>query len=212
MKVTVVLNGEPPSPNRLRHLAQGTAVYAADGGAKACVAASVCPERIVGDLDSLTGISVPADWVCEEDTDQNFTDFEKVLRRLPEAMSSLKILGGLGERLDHTWNNLLLAAALPETLPVCFAGERETLWRITPACPCTQVLDEGATVSLLPAGPVHGVCTEGLFWNLDQAALGPGLGLAQSNRCTGPLKVSVTSGILFLCWSHPGESSNLPPG
>jgi len=200
MNVTVVLNGEPPSPERLRRAAEESAVYAADGGAKACRTASVRPAAVVGDFDSQDRAELPGEWDCVADTDQNFTDFEKVLRRLPEDMTSLTVLGGLGGRLDHVWNNLTLAAGLRETLRVCFAGERETLWRVTPGCPWSLDLASGALVSLLPLGAVSGVCSRGLRWELRGGALGAGKGLAQSNVAEGPVEIALRSGVLYL-WS-----------
>lgn len=198
MRIAVVLNGEACSPARLRAVAASARVFAADGGARACRAAGVRPERVVGDFDSLEVGGLPGDWVCVEDADQNFTDFEKVLRRLPAGMTSLTVLGGLGGRLDHAWNNRVAAAGLPAALPVCFAGERETLWRITPACPFAGELEAGGLVSLLPMGAVEGVTASGLRWGLSEASLGPGLGIAQSNRVEGPVRVSVRSGVLYL--------------
>ncbi len=200
MNVTVVLNGEPPSPERLRRAAEKSQVYAADGGAKACRTASVRPVLVVGDFDSQNRVDLPGDWVCLADTDQNFTDFEKVLRRLPEDMTSLTVLGGLGGRLDHVWNNLTLAAGVCESVRVCFAGERERLWRVTAGCPLSLDLASGALVSLLPLGAVSGVCSRGLRWELRGGALGPGRGLAQSNVADGPVDITVGSGVLFV-WS-----------
>ncbi|MCC5843236.1 MAG: thiamine diphosphokinase [Verrucomicrobia bacterium] len=200
MKVAVVLNGDPPSPERLRRAAADAAVYAADGGAKACLAASVRPVRVVGDFDSQERSALPEDWECVVDADQNFTDFEKVLRRLPREMTSLTVLGGLGGRLDHTWSTLTAAAGLRDTLRVCFAGERETLWRVTPGCPLTVDLVPGALVSLLPVGAVSGVCSRGLRWALRDADLGPGAGLAQSNVADGPVEITLRSGALYV-WS-----------
>lgn len=197
MKIAVVLNGEPPSADLLRAIQDGCPVYAGDGGALACLAAGVTPVLTVGDFDSLKGTALPPDWRCIRDEDQNSTDFEKILRRLPREMSALAVLGGLGGRLDHTWNNLILASALREDMRVCFLSDRETVWRITPQCPLALELPPGGTVSLLPVGRAGGIDSEGLEWELNQTDLGPGAGLSQSNRSTGRVKVSLLSGVLY---------------
>lgn len=202
MKITVVLNGEPPCPEHLRQASEDSELYAADGGAAPCLAASVRPCAVVGDFDSQEITALPGDWNCIVDTDQNFTDFEKVLRRVPEEMSSLTVLGGLGGRLDHVWNNLMIAAALSPSLPVCFVGEREVLWRVTPLRPLSLQCVHGALISLLPLGPTAGVSTCGLRWELRAAALGGDQGLAQSNVAEGPVEISLRSGILYV-WSEP---------
>lgn len=179
-------------------------MFAADGGAKACLEASVRPACVVGDFDSQPRASLPPDWNGVEDRDQHFTDFEKVLRRMPEEMTSLTVLGGLGGRMDHAWNNLVLAAGVYEACEVCFLGDREILWRVTPACPLHVDVGTRRVLSLLPMGETGGVSSEGLRWELKNAALGPGNGLAQSNEAEGKITVRVARGVLFV-WAERAE-------
>ncbi|MCC5849640.1 MAG: thiamine diphosphokinase [Verrucomicrobia bacterium] len=196
-----VLNGTPPGRERLRELARNYPVYAADGGAGACAAAEVEPAWVVGDFDSVARECLPDHWSLIRDPDQNYTDFEKLIRRLPPDLRRLIICGGFGDRFDHVFNNLILAAALPHELRVEMESDSARLWRITPETPFTRNFAEQQLISLLPMGEVSGVEARGLQWPLQDACLGLGHGIAQSNRATGPVDVRVRQGVLFL-WAE----------
>lgn len=199
-----VLNGAAPDAERLRGLARVHPVYAADGGAAACAAAGVDPVWVVGDFDSLAREFLPESWTLVHDPDQNSTDFEKLIGRLPPGLDRLIICGAFGDRFDHVFNNLILAAALPRDLRVELDGDAARLWRVTPARPFAREFSEQQLISLLPMGEVNGVETQGLQWPLRDADLGPGQGIAQSNRATGAVTVRVRRGVLFL-WADCNE-------
>ncbi len=198
MRAALVLNGPPPTASLLRRLADEMPVYAADGGATACMAAGVEPDWIIGDFDSVDPKSLPSHWLLLRETDQHSTDFEKVLRRLPPGLGELHILGGLGGRTDHFLSNLICAGALAETLKICFYGDGETLCRVTPRRDFVREFPQNTILSLLALSPVHGVCATGLQWPLDHADLGPGLGLGQSNRTGGDVHIRVQKGSLWV--------------
>lgn len=194
----MVLNGAPPPPGILRELARDTPVYAADGGVSHCLREGVRPVCTRGDFDSLPPTPLPPDWPLVEDTDQNATDFEKVLRNLPDGTGELIVVGGTGNRLDHTHNNLVTAAGLPPAWRVTFVGPDHTLHRATPACPLALDLAPGTLLSPLPLGTVRNVTTTGLRWNLRDATLGPGAGLSQSNVAEGKTTLRLDNGCLYL--------------
>lgn len=196
-KAIVLLNGSPPPPGILPELARDAPVYAADGGVAHCLREGVRPEWIRGDLDSLPREPLPSGWTVVKDADQNSTDFEKVLRQLPPTTRELIVLGGTGNRLDHTHNNLLAAAALSPEWRVTFVGPDHTLHRATPAFPLVLDLAPGTLLSLLPLGTARGVTTTGLRWNLCKSSLGPGSGLSQSNLTEGKVSLQLGEGSLF---------------
>jgi len=199
MKALIVLNGEPPALSVLRDLARDAAVYAADGGAAACLEAGVTPELVAGDFDSLSPAQLPPDWVYREFPEQDRSDFEKVLGCLPPEISRITVLGGLGKRVDHLWNNLLIAAALPPDREVGFLDARQRLIRLTPEAGFHQTLPPDTTISLLPCGTVSGVNTRGLRWDLQAEELGSGRQLSQSNRVEIPeVSVTLEQGTLYV--------------
>lgn len=202
MKAVVILNGEPPRVDRLRELAAIYPVFAADGGTEVCVRAGVKPEWVAGDFDSFPLEKVPEDWERKVFPEQDRTDFQKVLASLPEEVESIRILGGLGRRIDHSLTNLLISSSLPDSLRVCFEQENDRIVRITAKCPLDIELPIGCTLSLLPLGVVTHVQTTGLKWNLEGQTMGPGLQLGQSNQVEGPVTVRVGQGSLFAWWEH----------
>lgn len=200
MNAVAVLNGDPPLVDRLRELAASFPVFAADGGTEVCIRAGVKPQWVAGDFDSFPLEDVPEDWERKLFPEQDRTDFQKVLAALPEEVTSIRILGGLGRRLDHTLSNLLIASSLPEALEICFEGEAERVVRITAQCPLESDIPLGTTLSLLPLGEVAEVHSEGLKWNLSGQTMGPGRQLGQSNQVVGPVTVRAGSGSLFAWW------------
>lgn len=197
-KAILVLNGSPPLPERLRELAAAFPVYAADGGAWICMEAGVRPEWVAGDLDSSVREQVPKDWEIRHYPEQTRTDFQKVLADLPPEVERLLILGGLGLRTDHLLTNLMIAAALPAGLRICFENGAEQLIRVTPERPFAESPAVGETLSLIPMPEAEGVTTQGLRWNLQEAVLKVGGQLGQSNEVTGPVEIRVAGGCLFV--------------
>jgi len=210
MKAVVVLNGAPPAPERLRELAASHPVYAADGGARACLAAGIRPEWVAGDLDSFPKKDAPDHWELHHHPEQTRTDFQKVMGDLPPTVGEVRVVGGLGRRTDHLLTNLMIAAGFPASLRVTFEGAGEELTRVTAECPFERGVSVGDTVSLLPLPRAEGVVTRGLRWNLDQASMAAGGQLGQSNEATGPVEISITSGCLYV-WVEPRMDTDFPP-
>jgi len=198
MIAVVVLNGEPPQPERLRKLASSFPVYAADGGAEICLQAGVKPQWVAGDLDSAQVSKLPADWEVRHFPEQTRTDFQKVVAELPDVVTDLVVLGGLGRRTDHLLTNLMIAAGFDEHLRISFEREDETLIRVTPQIPFEKTLGEGKTISLLPLSGAKDVQTEGLRWNLQGAEMKVGGQLGQSNEVMGPVSIRISEGCLFV--------------
>ncbi|MDF3130454.1 thiamine diphosphokinase [Kiritimatiellaeota bacterium B1221] len=205
MKAVLVLNGEPPDLQRLQSLAKSLPVYAADGGAQVCMAAGVQPEIVVGDFDSQSLTDLPPEWTHTVIPDQNSTDFQKLLSVLPDAVDEIRILGGLGKRLDHMLTNLMIASDIDGKMKLVFESQEEVLYRITPDHPFERELAPGSTVSLLPFERVEAVESEGLKWNLEGRDMGVGIQLGQSNCVESPkVKISIKAGALYV-WFALGD-------
>lgn len=198
MNAVVVLNGEPPCPERLRQLASTTPVYAADGGSLSCLDAGIQPVWVAGDLDSVTQAHLPADWELRHYPEQTRTDFQKVMGDLPPDVRRVCVLGGLGRRTDHLISNLMIAAACDPALDITFENEEERLTRVTPNTRFEQDLPEGETLSLLPLPEAKGVQTLGLRWNLEDTDMRAGGQLGQSNEVTGPVSIRLKVGCLYV--------------
>ena len=203
MKVLIVLAGEPPDETLLSWRAEeADYVIAADGGMKPLLHAGIQPDLLVGDFDSFdptTSSSVSCEVIREEEQDS--TDLEKALRHLPgdKPPNEIVLLGATGGRSDHFLTNVLMASGLPEEVDVMLDAKEEFIRRVTPARPVILVGIRGQTVSLVPLVACEGVTTKGLHWELDDATMGVGVLLGQSNEAVSDdVRIDLAIGSLLV--------------
>jgi thiamine pyrophosphokinase len=168
-----------PPPALCRMLCErADLIVAADSGLVTAEEAGVRPDWVVGDMDSLVGLSrldrYPSERVRCFPRDKDLLDTEIALNLLwDEGCTDVVLIGGGGGRLDH----LLALRAL-------FDRSR---------CPCrwvtdiedVQAVDEGGTLELsVPVDTLVSVLqaaygpwkasSNGLKWPLDQVRINPG--------------------------------------
>jgi thiamine pyrophosphokinase len=161
---------------------------AADGGADAAMAAGRMPERVIGDMDSLSDAARAAfaDRLMLA-AEQDSTDFAKALGLSPAPWSLA--VGFIGARVDHFLACLSTMAAtgasavlLSDEDCICLAPPRLEL----------QVT-AGTRVSLWPLARAEGH-SRGLHWPIDGLTLEPTGRVGTSNRATGPVTLDVAGG------------------
>ena len=125
-------------------------VVAADGGAKAVLAAGLMPEAVIGDFDSLDAETraALAPELLHLVTEQNSTDFEKALARI--AAPLVIGAGFTGARVDHTLAVLHGLMAYCHR-PCVLLAEREVIVHLPPRLELE--LSAGTNVSLFPMAP-----------------------------------------------------------
>lgn len=176
------LVGAAPVSTRIlnRALTLAPALAAADGGADSLLAAGLAPDRVVGDMDSLSEAArrAFADRLHPV-TEQDSTDFAKALRtsRAPWTLA----VGFLGARLDHT---LAVLSELARSRARCVLLSESDCVCILPQS-LTVALPVGSRVSLWPLGPARGRST-GLHWPVDGIEMAPDGRVGTSNRSTRP--------------------------
>ena len=157
--VTLLGAGEVAPGALAQALIHAPVLVAADGGADRALAEGHLPERVIGDLDSISDsaragladrlIHVPG---------QDDTDFDKALDRI--AAPLILALGFTGGRLDHTLAALSSLGRRPWERIVLWGAEDLAL--VLP--PRIELdLSPGSRVSLWPLRPV-GCTSEGLVW------------------------------------------------
>lgn len=199
-------NGLLPDLAAARRLIQpGDILYAADGGTHHILALGLLPALVVGDMDSLSkdewellqakGVEVQ---LFPRDKDQ--TDLELALQLAIKAgHHSIRIVGALGGRLDHTLGNLALLhdphfstydIRLDDGVEEAFYIRSEALIYGKP----------GELVSLLPwDGDAVGVSTQGLRWSLNTETLYAEKTRGISNEMTSDTaSISLKSGCLLI--------------
>lgn len=178
----LVANGEPPAPEVLQNINRANAhIIAVDGGSATLLAASVTPDCVMGDMDSL------GEWVVQKKEipkillpDQNKSDLEKSILYLLERGVKYFILCGAwgGTRLDHAIANLdLLTAYAPRCrISMIIADAIIDGLSVENTAPNGLVLSTriGSKLGLLPAGENTTVTLRGVEYPLDQDELQPG--------------------------------------
>jgi thiamine pyrophosphokinase len=164
-------------------LARAPRLVAADGGGDRALAAGLVPERVIGDLDSLSedGRARLADRLWHV-PDQDDTDFDKALDRI--AAPVVLALGFTGGRLDHTLAALSSLGRRPGLRALLWGGE-DLAFVIPPRL--ELVLAPGSRLSLWPLAPVR-ADSRGLVWPTAGLELAPQGRIGTSNAVAeGPV-------------------------
>jgi thiamine pyrophosphokinase len=179
MKQAIIIGGGPVSLSQLKDELQTRPdlLIAADHGAEYLLDLGVFPDILIGDLDSLSpealkrirqqGI-IPKIYPAQKDQ----TDLELALdQAIAYGMNRIKILGGLGNRLDHTFGNTgLLIKALKHGIEAHLLDPYHDLTVMNQKIILPK--KAGWAVSLVPlTETVKGVTTSGLAYPLNHEDL-----------------------------------------
>lgn len=179
--IATLLGGATVDPQVMaRALGLAPRLFCADGGANTALAMGLKPVSVVGDMDSITPDTL-AQLSCPVllDTDQNTTDFEKVLAHAAENI--VICMGFLGQRLDHSLSAMNALSKFPDKRAI-LVGEEDICFLSPPDLRIKA--QAGDRVSLFPMRESRGK-SHGLHWPLDPHVFHPHKQTATSNRATG---------------------------
>ena len=213
MHALIVGNGEPPSRELFAELMadEEHLLICADGGANTAAEYGYLPNLVIGDLDSLSAVArtaVPEDRQLPI-LDQNATDMEKVLQHAVDiGVLSADLIGFTGRRTDHTLWNLSQLKRF---------GDRMRLRLLDDYCEIRVLeastrfrADPGQKLSLCPlAGPVSGINTKGLQWELRRETLGAERAGISNEVIASPVEIRVTEGDLLLVIQRDSASGQV---
>lgn len=163
---------------------EDTLVIAADGGGNIGKDWEIRPDLIIGDLDSDDGSWPEVKRLYDPDQDTN--DLEKALDYAhKQGVSRITIIGGTGERLDHTLKNLSVMVRYKDTFEDLVLLDNYMKARLI-SSPFTMSTWAGMKVSLVAAsGKVTGIVSEGLLYPWSGQDLVVGQYDGTSNQATG---------------------------
>ncbi|HEY8463783.1 MAG TPA: thiamine diphosphokinase [Bacillota bacterium] len=207
MKRGLIIAGGPVSLGLLQAelAAKPDLVIAADGGGKYLLEVGEFPDLLIGDFDSLPSdelqqIAAGGSEIHRFPVEKDQTDLElAVAAAIQNHVTALRILGGLGRRLDHTlanigllqqaWQSGVTASLIDTTQELYLTGDHIVI----PAKP-------GWALSLIPLTPVaKGVTTLGLKYPLEDAWLYSAATRGIHNQfLTAEAVVTVNEGLLLI--------------
>lgn len=206
MKTVIVANGSfTPTPDILSRLNTADMIIAADGGASHLYGSNICPDVIIGDLDSIDAEAkaffesknVP---VHTYPAQKDQTDTELCIDYAANQGSVEIILTGVtGTRLDHTLANVfLLRRLLDMGIKGSIVDAHNEIF-IT-ASGLTVNGAPGEILSVVPvSGRVTGLTLEGLAYPLTNKTISMGDTLGISNVFTGSTaQIRLDSGIVLI--------------
>lgn len=221
--VVLVIGGAPPNALAIRQMTPFQRVVCADSGVDHARALGLTPDLVVGDMDSISDDA--RSWATARGAsfevaarEKDRTDTELALARIASTNPRMvTVLWGGGDRIDHVLG-VIAAAAAPELSRI----EHLRLWVGDDLVEVLHgprsaefALTLGVTSSLVPlAGPVTGVTTTGLRWDLRDETLVAHRARGVSNVVTGPVRIDVRSGVLAVVVPgavHGEPTTTIPP-
>lgn len=202
-RVLGLLAGGDLSLAELERWARGAdALYAADSAGLRLVELGFRP-TLVGDFDSWP--DPPAHLRCIQVPDQNSSDADKMLAlAATDGHARLALMGIEGDDPGHvlgTMHSVARAGYPVDLIYRRFAGRL-----VRAGEEIALDIPAGRKLSLLPLAECRGVTLSGTAWPLAGATLSPdGLG-SLSNQVTGPVRVTMESGLAHLSWSREGDA------
>ncbi len=206
MKVVIISGGVPPTYDLLsKELEGSTYLICADSGANCVYNYNICPDFIIGDLDSIDQKTL--DYFSERKVsilryspNKDFTDTEIAIDKAIElGAKEIVLLGCTGNRIDHTLGNMgMLLKCLKLGIWAIIKDNINTI--LMTRNNISLKGNKGDTFSILPySSDVYDLTITGAKYNLKNLNLEIGSALTVSNEFLNE-KVDITfsEGILLI--------------
>jgi thiamine pyrophosphokinase len=203
--VIVFAGGDPIPRSAVIDLPADAYVIAADSGFDRAREAGFEIDLLVGDLDSISWegrqeAEAYGARIERHPVEKDATDMELALEAARrQGARNVIVIGGHGGRQDHYLANaLLLPSPIFADLDIEWRAGRARLYAVHDALELTGQVGDSITL-LAVGGPVQGVVTSGLRWNLHAEDLQAGSTRGVSNEFqTRQVSISVEAGTLFV--------------
>jgi thiamine pyrophosphokinase len=220
VQAVIFVNGTLPHPQAVsKMLKPGDLLIAADGGARLLEAMGRRPDILVGDLDSIDpnllrdyerrGVRVERHPVQKDQSDLELA-LDVALARKPD---SIKIVGVLGGRMDHTLANILILAQRKWPVEVWLADGLQLATLLRGPTDAIFAVPPGRIFSMIPlSSAVEGITYHGLEYPLQNETLTLGSTRGLSNRAVQPVvRVTVENGLLMIVMQPAPGTGTVEP-
>lgn len=202
-KCLILANGKPPLKKLIYTLMKHgySTLFCADGGANAALKFGLLPQYIIGDLDSIQKQTLEfynGKTSTIKLSRQNDTDVEKCLKfAVKKKFKEAILLGGTGDRLDHTFCNLGIVIKYFDKIKIKIIAENSLLTPLSGIHKLKTV--SGETISIYGFDSRTKISSKGLKFPLNKTALPFGYKESTSNIALhDQIELQVTGGIIFV--------------
>lgn len=209
MKASIIVNGDLKNIDLIKkECSDSDFVLCADGGAKYAYSAGVIPDYLIGDFDSINS-SIFDYYKAKKvkietyPSEKDYTDTELCVNKAIDlGCTKICIIGGIGDRIDHSLGNIGLLNYIDEkgilgylscdkcSIFLCSSGME-------------FIKDDFSLLSIIPfGGDAIGVTLNGLKYPLNNADIKLGDPIGISNVIiSNKFKVSLKKGKILLILS-----------
>lgn len=193
-KVFLLLNGE--KPKEVPNFSVYDLICATDGAYQYLEKHKIVPDFISGDLDSLEAI--PKEIEVIKTTNQDFTDFDKILQILfDKGFTKIDVYGASGQEQDHFLGNLDTAIRWKKKLSLTFFDNNGTYFLAKKKLVLSNC--KGKIISLIPFSKASKVETFGLKYSLKKETLKFGKRIGTRNLAIDKkVKINFKKGNMFV--------------
>lgn len=209
----IFLGGEPVPYSRFKELVPHSILLACDSGIELLWENHLFPHVFVGDLDSadqevLASVKPYIKNFYQFPVEKDKTDSELgVEYALSAGAREIVLVGGLGQRLDHTLANILLLLKIREAgVQGSIIGAKERIFCLSDEFELRG--KPGLAFSLIPLGLVTNLNIIGAHYSLLGGKLYPGNSMGISNYMEGELLEIKKEGGPLIMILLEGESNN----
>ena len=202
-KCILLANGRPPEKSVIKYLYKKgyDFLICADGGANSARKLKLSPDVIIGDLDSVEESVLEYyknDALILRVKRQNDTDVEKGLKyAIKKGFDEVVLLGGTGDRLDHSYCNLGIVLKFYEKIKVRLISEQSILSVYDNFIELNTVKNE--VISIYGFDDRTKITTKGLKYKLNNESLPFGVRESTSNVAMGKrIEIEIKNGKFFL--------------
>ena len=166
--IAIVANGHlKNNAFNKKELKQAAVIICADGGANKIAPLKIIPHYLIGDMDSVKKsvvMRLPTTTKIIIDKRQDNTDLEKAILFAEKLKpTEIKILGALGNNLDHTIANVISLHHVSKKFKISILDEKHTIFLLNDNS--LEICGKrGDIVSVIPITHIHGLSYRGLKW------------------------------------------------